>query len=106
MTNMSLKHTRFVKMNLPAAETEEDASEVRGLSVQIRCRRSCERRNNPEAAPARIPATSPASAPAPDQAATSPEAPPGTQESGNDGTVWNTTNPGEAAANRQRISPS
>ncbi|MGH0118419.1 UNVERIFIED_CONTAM: hypothetical protein FKN15_023355 [Acipenser sinensis] len=97
MTNMSLKHTRFVKMNLPAAETEEDASEVRGLSVQIRCRRSCERRNNPEAAPARIPATSPASAPAPDQAATSPEAPPGTQESGNDGTVWNTTNPGEAA---------
>ncbi|MGH0166591.1 UNVERIFIED_CONTAM: hypothetical protein FKN15_051008 [Acipenser sinensis] len=54
-----------------------------------------------------MPATSPASAPAPDPAATSPEAsaspavtpaPPGAQEAGNDGTVWNTINPGVEAA--------
>ncbi|MGH0178944.1 UNVERIFIED_CONTAM: hypothetical protein FKN15_000295 [Acipenser sinensis] len=55
-------------------------------------------------------ATSPASAPAPDPAATYPEAaaspavvpaPPGTQEAGNDGTVWNTMTPGVEAAGRR-----
>ncbi|MGH0146499.1 UNVERIFIED_CONTAM: hypothetical protein FKN15_031983 [Acipenser sinensis] len=62
---------------------------------------------DPVAAPARMPATSPASAPAPDPAATSPEAasspavvpaPLGIQGAGNDGTVWNTINPGVEAA--------
>ncbi|MGH0144488.1 UNVERIFIED_CONTAM: hypothetical protein FKN15_003406 [Acipenser sinensis] len=80
--------------------SEEDASEVPGLSVRRGCRRSRGRRSNLVATPARMPATSPGSAPEPDPAATSEvaPAPPGTQEAGNDGTVWNTINPGVEAA--------
>ncbi|MGH0126470.1 UNVERIFIED_CONTAM: hypothetical protein FKN15_028317 [Acipenser sinensis] len=83
-----------------SSDTEEDASEVPGP----RCE---EGEGNPRTAPARMPATKPASAPAPDPATTSPQAatspvvvsaPPGSQEVGNDGTVWNTINPGVEAA--------
>ncbi|MGH0165653.1 UNVERIFIED_CONTAM: hypothetical protein FKN15_049532 [Acipenser sinensis] len=90
-----------------SSDSEEDASEVPGPSARRGCRRSRGKRSNPVAAPTRMPATSPASAPAPDPAATYPEAaasppvalaPPGTQEAGNEGTVWNTINPAVEAA--------
>ncbi|MGH0151810.1 UNVERIFIED_CONTAM: hypothetical protein FKN15_040137 [Acipenser sinensis] len=91
-------------MNPPAAVTARRMP-AKCQDQVYRCRRS-----NPVAAPARMPATSPASASAPDPAATSPEAaaspvvepaPPGTQEAGNEGTVWNTINPGVEAAGRR-----
>ncbi|MGH0123030.1 UNVERIFIED_CONTAM: hypothetical protein FKN15_067115 [Acipenser sinensis] len=94
-----------------SSDSEEDASEVPGLSARKGRWRACGRKNNPVAAPARMPATSPASAPAPDPDATSPEAatspvvalaPPSTREAGNDGTVWNTINPGVEAAGIDR----
>ncbi|MGH0166348.1 UNVERIFIED_CONTAM: hypothetical protein FKN15_066769 [Acipenser sinensis] len=102
----------WVCENESSSSSEENASEVPGPSAQRGRRRASGRRSNPVAALARMPATSPASSPAPDPASTSPEAaaspavapaPPGTQEAGNDGTVWSTVNPGVEAEDTSDI---
>ncbi|MGH0115635.1 UNVERIFIED_CONTAM: hypothetical protein FKN15_037958 [Acipenser sinensis] len=97
---------RWTIMN-PGSEADWVCEDESSNSSDTEDRVCEEGEENPMAAPARMPATKPASAPAPDPAATSPEAaafpavvsaPPGSQEAGNDGTVWNTINPGVEAA--------